>query len=353
MLSLTPYSRQVLSQICANNHRLGNLETPAPSGAITRAKSTQLAESSSWASNKNHEWLLDLSSFQRDLRLVKDYLETQGEPPRRSLRKLPASVGRRNKISDRSKGRPARPPVWLSVEDDFPNARAFSPASSLRRSPPITAPVSPLRRATVESSSDLSEPRSPTPTLFLYIDATTSADEAIYRYPIGPTIVAFSEEQLGQIREMIRAIVNKLRPVVPGYQGGGIPGGTPPGGHSGGGNDALGPLMQPRLPHFNPGDIGFYDPFYDGKSSNTAPALEHAGKYIYFRDMHVFVDRLKDVTQTMDPQVLRENLQLCLRGTALEWYIVEISDMEKRLVKYGDGLVEWTVQIITRFKPPQ
>ena len=36
---------------------------------------------------------------------------------------------------------------------------------------------------------------------------------------------------------------------------------------------------------FVPQNVGFFDPFYDGKSVNIGTAMEHAGKNIYFRDV--------------------------------------------------------------------
>ena len=103
---------------------------------------------------------------------------------------------------------------------------------------------------------------------------------------------------------------------------------------------------------FSAADIGFFDPFYDGKSVDTAPAMEHSGKDTFFRDVHVFIDRIKDVARTQ-PELLRRNLQLCLRGSALEWYTSELTDGEKRLAQYGDNVDEWTTLLLARFKPPR
>ena len=61
-------------------------------------------------------------------------------------------------------------------------------------------------------------------------------------------------------------------------------------------------------PRFQASDIGFFDPFYDGKSSDTAPGMEHTGKDTYFRDVTVFIDRIKDVARVKGPELLRSNL---------------------------------------------
>ena len=98
----------------------------------------------------------------------------------------------------------------------------------------------------------------------------------------------------------------------PGFPGSpGLPG--PPGiaGMTGNGSGAE---------RFVPQNVGFFDPFYDGKSINTGSVMEHAGKDTYFRD----------VTRTKG-DVVRQNLQLCFRSPTLEWYISEFTDGEKRV----------------------
>ena len=51
------------------------------------------------------------------------------------------------------------------------------------------------------------------------------------------------------------------------------------------------PPAQPSVPpvppmpapeRFVPGEVGFLDPFYDGKSADTAQSIEHSGKDTYF-----------------------------------------------------------------------
>ena len=66
--------------------------------------------------------------------------------------------------------------------------------------------------------------------------------------------------------------------------------------------------------------------------------MEHAGKDAYFRDVHVFVDKIIDVSRTKS-DVVRQNLQLCFRGSVLKWYISEFTDNKKRLLTYGNGVL--------------
>lgn len=98
-------------------------------------------------------------------------------------------------------------------------------------------------------------------------------------------------------------------------------------------------------------DVGFFDPFYDGKSSDTGAGMEHAGKETYFRDVIVFIDRIKDVARVKGAELLRNNLQICLRGEALEWYTCQLTDNEKRLLTYGNNVDEWSAALLERFGP--
>ena len=77
--------------------------------------------------------------------------------------------------------------------------------------------------------------------------------------------------------------------------------------------------------------------------------MEHAGKDTYFRDVHVFIDRIIDVSRTKS-DLVRQNLLLCFRSSVLEWYISEFTDGEKRLLTYGNGVEKWTILFLARFK---
>ena len=91
-----------------------------------------------------------------------------------------------------------------------------------------------------------------------------------------------------------------------------------PSGPTGQTNDAGG-FQRGR---WNSGDIGFFDPNYEGKSSATGQAVKHSGKDTYYRDVHVFIEKVKEMTIVLGPEQVRRNLATCLRGTALIWHTV-------------------------------
>ena len=116
------------------------------------------------------------------------------------------------------------------------------------------------------------------------------------------------------------------------------------------------PLDEPTLPasnRWNPSDVGFFHPMYDDKSVDSgAPAMEHTSKETYFRDVHLFLERARDTASIKGYELVRTNLWTCFKGPALEWWLSELTESEKRLVKIGTKLEEWERMLIERFKSP-
>ena len=101
---------------------------------------------------------------------------------------------------------------------------------------------------------------------------------------------------------------------------------------------------------WNAEKLEFFDSMYDNKSINTGQVMKHVEKNIYFRDVHLFIDRAKDMTVIHDEQFVRENLFICLKETTLQWYISKISTEIKELLRYEQELRYWTKQLLKRFK---
>ena len=96
-------------------------------------------------------------------------------------------------------------------------------------------------------------------------------------------------------------------------------------------------------------DVGFFDPYFKGKSSANAPPVEHVGKNTIWRDVYVFMDRATAVAHAQGAKLVRKNLSTCLRGQALIWHTSELTDGEQRLLTYGNDLDEWSGALIRRF----
>jgi hypothetical protein len=103
-------------------------------------------------------------------------------------------------------------------------------------------------------------------------------------------------------------------------------------------------------PGWHVGDIGFFSPYREDESASTASIIEYAGNETYFRDVHVFINRAREVAAIKGWELLRNNLSSCLRGEALVWYTSKLSDAERRLLGYGNDLDEWTEALIYQFR---
>ena len=148
----------------------------------------------------------------------------------------------------------------------------------------------------------------------------------------------FSQEQWTALQGLLRSLPG------PGPQG-------PPGEAGPAGVDGV-DGAPPGQPRWNPSDLGFFDPMYESKSVNTGSPLEHTGKETYFRDVHLFIERAKDLAVTKGDALVRDNLWMSLRGTALEWWTAELSPTEKRITRLGNSVEEWTTLLLGRFKQP-
>jgi hypothetical protein len=57
---------------------------------------------------------------------------------------------------------------------------------------------------------------------------------------------------------------------------------------------------------------------YENKFIVTEKFIEHAEKNIYFRDVHFFLERIKDVAKIKNAAQIRKNLFTCLRELTLQ-----------------------------------
>jgi len=110
--------------------------------------------------------------------------------------------------------------------------------------------------------------------------------------------------------------------------------------------DAVGTSGTPRR---HTDYISFFDPFHESKAGSAAAAIENSRKETYFRDVHVFLDRAKDVATVKGWEFVRRSLSTCLRGQAFLWYASELTDDERLQLNYGNDLDEWSEALIRQF----
>jgi hypothetical protein len=78
--------------------------------------------------------------------------------------------------------------------------------------------------------------------------------------------------------------------------------------------------------------------------------LIHADKNTYYRNVHVFVERIKKMIIVLEFEMIRKNLFFYLRDSVLMWHIVEFFDVSRRILFYEENVDEWVQALIARFK---
>ena len=113
------------------------------------------------------------------------------------------------------------------------------------------------------------------------------------------------------------------------------------------------PLPPTRSPPFKAEDIGFFDPGFQPEQEHgkTTPGpVVNAGKHVYYLDVFVFVDRLKELARKHGPAKVIDLIPSCLRGSALIWWTVEVDDLAKELLECSKKLEQWTTILIRQFR---
>ncbi|CAG8950508.1 hypothetical protein HYFRA_00007005 [Hymenoscyphus fraxineus] len=96
-------------------------------------------------------------------------------------------------------------------------------------------------------------------------------------------------------------------------------------------------------------DIGYFDPRLD--ESFGKGDIVTVGKDVWFRDVFLFTERIKDIALLKGQNSVRGIVTSCLRGSALAWYTAELSDLERAGLRTGSlDLLLGT--LIARFKEP-
>jgi len=68
---------------------------------------------------------------------------------------------------------------------------------------------------------------------------------------------------------------------------------------------------------------GYFNP---GLSDPGDAAVKSLQNHTYYRDVYVIVERLKDLQAIEGEDLVRNNIHASLRGCALDWYTVELTD---------------------------
>ncbi|OJD20531.1 hypothetical protein ACJ73_08131 [Blastomyces percursus] len=100
--------------------------------------------------------------------------------------------------------------------------------------------------------------------------------------------------------------------------------------------------------HWRTEDLGFFHPdLFD----NADAAVKTYNNQTYYRNVYVFADRVRDMALAKGEEVVRNNVHAALRGAALDWYTVELTELEKRSLRVLSLQDGWIASLVNRFKP--
>jgi len=94
-------------------------------------------------------------------------------------------------------------------------------------------------------------------------------------------------------------------------------------------------------------DLGYFNPDLSDPGDAPVKSLQN---HTYYRDVYVFVERLKDLQAIKGEDLVRNNIHASLRGSALDWYTVELTDFERRSLRQVPLVDGWYTILVNRFK---
>ena len=306
----------IIHHLTTTNLRPTSLRSknPTSSQGTTRARSSSV-DTPTWP----QDWAVDKVLLRSDLKKF-----GQATTPIRSLLFDPPSTGNTP---------PRTTPERRSRSDTSPGAPSVSSLTDTPRpTTPLPDPPSMFGAASGNRANDGNSGSMRQP------DSGHNP-----RQPDAGSNQGFTDTQRNELTDMIARAIRSIAPPPP-------PPGGPPDNNEGPDPNAHRMVHEPVL-RFNPDDVGYFDPFYDNKSSDTAADVEHSGKATYFRDVYTFIDRIRDVARAKGETLVRQNLQLCLRGSAMVWYTRELTEDSKRLLGYN--VEEWYRLLQSRWKAPR
>ncbi|KAG7004444.1 hypothetical protein G7Y79_00025g057300 [Physcia stellaris] len=81
--------------------------------------------------------------------------------------------------------------------------------------------------------------------------------------------------------------------------------------------DPAGPPGNDDDVKWNAQETEFFDPWYEEKNVIIGNPIEHSGKNTYFRNVHFYIEKIKNMILLKDVDIIRANLYSCMRDHAL------------------------------------
>ena len=95
-------------------------------------------------------------------------------------------------------------------------------------------------------------------------------------------------------------------------------------------------------------NIDYFDSKYSN-SSNKNSFIMNFDRYIYYRDVYVFIDWLKNLKQNFFDFRIKKYVFACMKNDILAWLSTELNILKKNLLRKID-VENWYKALIRRFK---
>ena len=93
-------------------------------------------------------------------------------------------------------------------------------------------------------------------------------------------------------------------------------------------------------------NLEYFDPDYKSERNEFIVSFD---RYVYYRDMFVWIDHLKDLAKNHSEKELRSLITQAFRGGVLIWYFTELSELKKNLLREA-FMNRWYQVFIRRFR---
>ena len=112
----------------------------------------------------------------------------------------------------------------------------------------------------------------------------------------------------------------------------------------------LWPSSRPQHQVLQPKDVGLFNPDVSDEHGLGPVAMVFIDTV--YRDIYTWVDCLRDLARTNSTNEVKQVIQPCLRGGAGTWWIVELTDKDRKKLRNAN-LEGWFSLLIERFKMQQ
>ena len=101
---------------------------------------------------------------------------------------------------------------------------------------------------------------------------------------------------------------------------------------------------------FNSKKINFFNFFLNNKSVSIDSSMKHINNDTMFRDVYLFITRVKNFVVVHETEIIRKNLFRCLQIDVIDWYFFRLSFVEKRIFIFNKELNEWKLTLIKEYR---